>query len=56
MSHPEDELTQHRADWSDQPAALAGDDPSCSCGFNGTPQECLASRQLERREWAEAGQ
>lgn len=32
----------HRPDWSDWQDGDFG--PSCSCGFNGTPEECGASR------------
>lgn len=35
--------TEHGPDWSDwQPSD--GDRCSCACGFNGTPDECAASR------------
>lgn len=32
----------HGADWSDW--QVGDDGPSCSCGFNGTPEECERSR------------
>lgn len=39
---------RHGADWSD---SLPGEPPSCACGYNGTPEECVASRAAlaERR-------
>jgi hypothetical protein len=42
----------HKADWSDW---QDGDDgPSCSCGFNGTPKDCEASRDYDEfMEWAQ---
>lgn len=43
---PEDEaegggVDEHGADWTD---SLPGEPPSCRCGYNGTPEECAASR------------
>jgi len=34
---------EHGPDWFD---SLPGEPPSCACGFNGTPEECAASRVI----------
>lgn len=34
----------HGPDWSDW--WTEGDSPSCLCGYNGTPEECEASRSV----------
>lgn len=43
---------KHGPDWSDW---QEGDDgPSCLCGFNGTPEECAASRKATTEQQGES--
>ena len=39
-----DELREHGADWSDWSEDHPEEGPSCRCGYNGSPEECVASR------------
>ncbi|WP_188684628.1 hypothetical protein [Glutamicibacter ardleyensis] len=40
-------IQTHNRDRGD---ALNGEDPSCSCGYNGTPKECWQSRRTQGGE------
>lgn len=42
----------HGADWSDWDMLNPDEDPSCECGYNGTPEECEASRRHQPHERA----
>lgn len=42
MSATDPTPAEHGDDWS---GSLPGEEPSCRCGYNGTPDECAASRR-----------
>ena len=44
-------LEKYEADWSDWGIDHPEEGPSCSCGFNGTPEECLQVREQAKADF-----